>query len=317
MKKSITLSVLALLCGLLYVGCASSGAGLSRHPVSTPRHFLWKVSDQDSHVWILGSIHFADSSFYPLSPYITGAFDESEELAVEINIADDSVAASVATNSLEKGRLPQGHRLDEVLPIALWNSLDSLCTVWNFPSMALMNMRPWLAAMTLSTIAIQRSGIDPAYGIDAVLLDSAALRGMPIVGLETAEEQVSALADTSEGDTLGIYYLENTLNEISNLDSMVAQMSRAWKTGDDSLMVQVLRSEKNDPEEATARDSLMEAESDRRIYKERNEKMATGIAQFLKENRKVFVVVGTAHLVLDQENVIELLRRRGLKVERF
>jgi uncharacterized protein YbaP (TraB family) len=61
----------------------------------------------------------------------------------------------------------------------------------------------------------------------------------------------------------------------------------------------------------------MEAESDRRVYKERNEKMAVGIAQFLSENRKVFVVVGAAHLVLDQDNVIELLRRRGLKVERF
>ena len=316
MKKLITLSVLASLCALLLAGCASSGAGALQNQTSTPRHFLWKVSDNDSHVWILGSIHFADSSFYPLSPYINAAFDESEELAVEINIADDSVAASVTANSLEKGLLPQGRRLNEVLPVALWNSLDSLCTVWNFPSTALMNMRPWLAAMTLSSIAIQRSGIDPAYGIDAVLLDSAALRGMPIVGLETAEEQVGALADTSEGDTLGIYYLESTLKEISNLDSMVSQMSRAWKTGDDSLMVQVLRSEKSNPE-ATARDSLMEAESDRRVYKERNEKMTVGIAQFLTENRKVFVVVGTAHLVLDQENVIELLRRRGFKVERF
>jgi hypothetical protein len=316
-KPSFVFSILALLCAILLGSCASSGAGVSQDPVATPRHFLWKVSDSDSHVWILGSIHFADSSFYPLSPYISGAFDESEELAVEINIADDSVAASVAANSLEKGLLPQGRRLNQVIPIALWNSLDSLCAAWNFPSMALMNMRPWLAAMTLSTIAIQRSGIDPAYGIDAVLLDSAALRGMPIVGLETAEEQVGALADTSEGDTLGIYYLENTLKEISNLDSMVTQMSRAWKTGDDSLMVRVLQSEKPDPEKATARDSLMEAESDRRIYKDRNEKMATGIAQFLTENRKVFVVVGTAHLVLDQENVIELLRRRGFKVERF
>lgn len=307
--------LLVLLCALLLVACASTGEGVSQSSVAKQRHFLWKVSDGDSHVWILGSVHFADSSFYPLSSEISNAFDESEELAVEINIADDSVAATVTKNSLEKGMLPQGKRLKEVLPIALWNSLDSLCTVWNFPSVTLMNLRPWLAAMTLSSIVIQRSGIDPAYGIDAVLLDSAALRGMPIVGLETAEEQVGALADTSEGDTLGIYYLENTLKEISELDSMVAQMSRAWKTGDDSLMVQVLNSGKK--ADSSARDSLMEAESDRRVYKERNEKMAVGIARFLSENRKVFVVVGAAHLVLDQDNVIELLRRLGLKVERF
>jgi uncharacterized protein YbaP (TraB family) len=99
-------NLLALLCALLLADCASTGEGASQGPVAKQWHFLWKVSDDDSHVWILGSIHFADSSFYPLSPEISNAFDESEELAVEINIADDSVAATVTKNSLEKGMLP-------------------------------------------------------------------------------------------------------------------------------------------------------------------------------------------------------------------
>ena len=307
-----------LLLPLVALSVLLSGCGPTRPaPLAGGNHFLWKVSDGESHVWILGSIHFADSSFYPLPSVIAKAFDESEELAVEINVSDDSVSSAIAENSLSKGMLPGDERLPEKLSPETWHKLDSLCAVWNFPSSMLLKLRPWFAAMTLSSVAIQRSGIDPSLGVDAVLLDSAAMRGMPIVGLETAEEQVGALADTSDGDTLGIYYLESTLREISELDSMVARITRAWKTGDDSLMVQVLKSEKHDGEKATAQDSLFEQESENRIYKSRNQKMAQGIGQFIKEKRKVFVVVGAAHLVLDETNVIELLRREGFKVERF
>ena len=306
-------AILLLSLSVLLAGCGPT----KPKPSAGGSHFLWKVSDGESHVWILGSIHFADSSFYPLPSAITKAFAESEELAVEINVSDDSVSSAITENSINKGMLPDDERLPEKISPETWRKLDSLCAVWNFPSSMLLKMRPWFAAMTLSAVAIQRSGIDPSFGVDAVLLDSAAMRGMPIVGLETAEEQVGALADTSDGDSLGIYYLESTLREISELDSMVARITRAWKTGDDSLMVQVLKSSSQNSEKATARDSLFEKESEDRIYKTRNQKMAQGIGQFIKEKRKVFVVVGAAHLVLDETNVIELLRREGFKVERF
>ena len=54
-----------------------------------------------------------------------------------------------------------------------------------------------------------------------------------------------------------------------------------------------------------------------KIYKSRNVKMADRIARFLSEDRNVFVVVGAAHLVLDEDNVVDLLRRRGLTVQRY
>ena len=53
------------------------------------KHFLWKVSDENSSVWLLGSIHVADASFYPLPTVIDSAFAASSELAVEINTSDE------------------------------------------------------------------------------------------------------------------------------------------------------------------------------------------------------------------------------------
>ena len=63
--------------------------------------------------------------------------------------------------------------------------------------------------------------------------------------------------------------------------------------------------------------SLYKDEYEQRIYVNRNAKMAESIAGFLREDRNVFVVVGVAHLALEKDNVIETLRKRGFKIERF
>ena len=91
------------------------------------KHLLWKVSDSNSSVYILGSVHFADSSFYPLDSVIENAFDRSAELAVELDMSDDSVLQEVALQSTMLGMLPDTVSLDKLVPADIVNSLDSLC----------------------------------------------------------------------------------------------------------------------------------------------------------------------------------------------
>ena len=308
-----------LFTALLVFACAGNAPRETAAPAPqsapAPQHFFWKVSDANSSVWLLGSIHFADSTFYPLDSVIETAFVNAEELAVEIDVSDDSVNTEIASESMQHGMMPAGKRLQDLLPPEMWNSVDSLCTAWGIPSITLQVMRPWFAAMTLSAFAIQRAGIDPTLGVDAVLLDRAAHDGKAIVGLETASEQIGALADTTESDSAGIFYLKSTLREVSELDSMVARIVRAWKTGDDALLRETMADERNYAEDSAEKE--LSDKLDEKIYKSRNVKMADRIARFLSEDRNVFVVVGAAHLVLDEDNVVDLLRRRGLTVQRF
>lgn len=283
------------------------------------RHFLWRVSDDNSYVWLLGSIHFADSSFYPLDSVVENAFAWAEELGVEIDVSDDSVSAEIGKLSMEQGVLPKGETLNQVLPRQLWNSLDSLCSAWNYPVSMLMHLRPWFAAMMISSVAIMRTGINPEYGIDNVLMGRAVEEGKVIVGLETVEEQVDALSGSENSDSAGIYYLKNTLREISSLDSMIAGIMTSWKTGNDSLMQILLDVETGEcrPEDDCESDAKLKNEIETRLYDNRNAKMAENVAEFLADDRKVFVVVGTAHLALERNNVIDLLLKKGYKVERF
>ena len=293
---------LVILFTLLLLSCASVYHTSEFARVS---HFLWKVSDENSSVWILGSVHFADSSFYPLDSVIENAFANSKELAVEIDMSDDSVSEDVKRKSMEQGFFDDGRNLKGMLGDSLWQELERVCIEFGISSAVFVQMRPWLAAMTLSVVAIEKAGIRPEYGIDASFLARASEAGMPIVGMETSDEQVQAVAGDKSSDSSGISYLASTLDEISRIDTMISQMTLAWKTGNDSLLRVVL-------DDGHA-DSLMEEN----VYRRRNAKMAEIVSGYLKEDRTVFVVVGAAHLVLENDNVIERLKRKGFRVERF
>jgi hypothetical protein len=278
------------------------------------KHFLWKVSDENSSVWVLGSLHLADSTLYPLAPVIDSAFTHADELAVELNMNDDEVVKEVGDQSARRGELAEG-TLRDLLPEDMWNSIDSLCTSWNVPVVMFEKMRPWYVATSLSSYAFMQTGLSADYGVDYVLLDRAAMEGKAIVSLETAEEQINALADTTESDSAGIYYLKTTLREISEIDSMVESLMRAWKTGNDALLRRLMK--EGDEEDSLSQDSKFKEAHEQRVFVNRNSKMAESIAAFLREDRNVFVVVGVAHLALEKDNVIDALRNRGLRVERF
>ena len=53
------------------------------------RALFWQVQSDTAKVYLLGSIHFADESFYPLRNKIEQAFNTSDYLVVEINIDED------------------------------------------------------------------------------------------------------------------------------------------------------------------------------------------------------------------------------------
>ena len=299
---------------LIFSLIACSGTKNRADVAPDTKHFLWKVSDENSSVWVLGSIHLADSTLYPLAPVIDSAFAHAEELAVELNMNDDEVVKEVGEQSAARGTLAEG-TLRDVLPQDMWNVVDSLCSAWNVPIDMIEKMRPWFAAMTLSSYAFMQAGLNPEYGIDYVLLDRAAMDGKAIVGLETAEEQIGALADTTESDSAGVYYLRTTLREISGFQELIANLMRAWKTGDEDMLRRLL--DDGSDEDTLSQDSKYKDEYEQRIYVNRNAKMAESIAGFLREDRNVFVVVGVAHLALEKDNVIENLRKRGFKIERF
>lgn len=284
--------------------------GCSHHPAfyDEGNNLLWKISDNNSSVWILGSIHYADSSFYPLSKVIEQAFQESEALAVEMDISDTETQIQTEEEFKKEGMFAENENLKDFLPDSLWNKLDSIAVVLGVPSEMFLPMRPWMAATVLASMAILSTGIEKDLGIDVVLLDSAANSGKEIIALETPKEQVQSFSDVADSnETSGISYLETTFKEFENLKPMLKSILHAWKTADIKALQELLKTENM---------TKAEEKLNQKIYNERNFKMAAKVEEFLKANKKIFVVVGVGHLILE-DNVLEILSKKGYSIQKF
>lgn len=297
--------------------------------VAPPKHMFWKISDENSSVHILGSFHFADSSFYPLDTSIMNAYNRSGELAVELDVMHPSVIQQMTKMADELGKLKPGQSLVQFLPEDVKNSLDSLCKVWlaELDPLSdswreswlvtqedidqLYGYKPWVAAMQLSSFAIMKLDFSQEYGIDFYFIRKANESQKKVISLETVDDHVAVLVGKDIPDLVGVYYLRSTISETQLLDSSIKQMMRAWKAGDDSLFREAMYMEP----EGLAKDSLLEAEIEDRLYFARNRIMADSIASFLAQDRNVFIVLGTAHMAGRGDNVLELLKQKGLAVE--
>ena len=292
----------------LLAGCSASKSE------GVQKHLLWKVSDSNSSIYILGSVHLADSSIYPLDTVIEEAFNRSAELAVEIDMSDPSILQEIAVQTAGLGMLPDSMSLEKMLPDSLNNAIDSLCLLWGLPLNTFSRYKPWAATMTLLSLAIMRMGYDSDLGVDYHFLRRAHHTGKKIVSLETVEEQVWALTGEGVTDSLGIFYLKTSIQEMAELEEYVEKLMDAWKSGDDSLLAVAMEMESK---EGNAADSSLQKQITDNIYTERNHRMAERLTAFLAEDRKIFVVVGAAHLAGKDDNVLDLLRRRGFTVEQL
>ena len=71
--------IVALLLALAGPGCAQA---------EPPRPLLWKVSDADNSLYLLGSFHLLREGDYPLAASTDAAFEDAEKLVFELTPAE-------------------------------------------------------------------------------------------------------------------------------------------------------------------------------------------------------------------------------------
>jgi uncharacterized protein YbaP (TraB family) len=293
-RKGIRL--LSILFILFLFNCFFYGqAAVSKNQKS----FLWKAQSKTGTVYLLGTIHFFKKELYPLKKTIEDAFDKADVLAVEANIEDVSnlsiqklmeAAFYSGNDTLEK------HVSGETYELVKKEFADSV-----LPSELINKQRPWLIALTLTSLKLVQLGFDPSYGIDIHFLSKAEGK-KEIAELESVDYQIGLFSKFSDKEQE--IYLLNTLKDLKMLAQEVNELIPAWKSGDVKTLEFIL---KKDEDEKTA------FINERLIY-ERNRGMASKIEDFLKTAETYFVVVGAGHLVGDR-GIIEILKGKGYSVE--
>jgi hypothetical protein len=155
--------------------------------------------------------------------------------------------------------------------------------------------------------ALAAHGYDPQAGIDLHFLESAHADAKPVVELESFEFQAGVLAGLTDAE--GEAMLKETLIETRNGELVrgADNLAQAWKAGDDESIGRLLREANKDP---ASRSIFV------KLFDERNPAMAEKIAALASGPAHALVVIGAGHLT-GENNVLDLLRARGLQVRRL
>jgi uncharacterized protein YbaP (TraB family) len=170
------------------------------------------------------------------------------------------------------------------------------------PIAVIDRMDPWLAGVTLSLSPLGKAGFDPANGPETVLADAAKLANKPVIGLETAEQQLGYFDGLS--DPAQMQFLTATVDDLPKATEELGRMVAMWSKGDPDALGRLMNENlKDTPEVAKV------------LLTDRNARWADWIKMRMAKPGTVFVAVGAGHLA-GAGDVQEQLAARGLKVER-
>lgn len=260
---------------------------------------LWKVGDEDTTVYIFGTIHILNKDVEWFTPQLQQAFQEAGTLVLEL--APDQEDPAILNPLIGKyGLLPAGETLQTRLSEEEYANMVGVLEGMGAQGNALDTLQPWLAATFLTVQVAATYGFLPDYGVDKILQQTAADRDIPIYGLETAEYQISLLAGLSAENQKK--FLSLTLEELNDIEEFFVEMRDAWLAGDsETLDALINRGFDEMPE-------FFEA-----LLYQRNRNWVGEIDIMLEEPGIFLMAVGAGHLVGEQ-NLLELLQAGGLEV---
>ena len=149
--------------------------------------FMWRAQRGGTTVYLLGSVHAMREDSYPLPPAMEAAFDSVEKLVFEVDLDD---LGSAAIQMLAAGTLDGEETLEEIVGPATWTRLMIHVEKTSFPAGMFQRMKPWMAAVTITALAMTEAGYLSSVGVDAYFSRRAEEAGKERIALETVEFQV-------------------------------------------------------------------------------------------------------------------------------
>ncbi len=285
-KILIILTVLLLALNLLNIFTQSMSDS------SNKKNFLWEVKSDSSTVYLLGSIHIGKKEMYPLNLIIENAFDECNNLVVEVDIKD----IGITTRTLEMMYSGDSTIKDELSEYRYekWQEIAKYC---NTPSIMINKFRLGYSLIFLELKKLLEMGFMPDLGIDMYFLNKA--EGKNILELETSDSQIELMNSLYYSLDTNTIDIELFKQSIEMMDSLMY----AWQNGDTKYLEEIISSQ----------DSIFSFggnDIDYKLNDERNFKMVEKIEDYLKSNDKYFIIVGAAHLV-GENGIINLLIRKN------
>jgi uncharacterized protein YbaP (TraB family) len=270
-----------------------------------PKPALWLLADEDTRIYMFGTIHMLPPGFRWRSPALDQVVEKADELVVE---------TASAPEEMDETELLLALMLDEPVPIlervpedkrpALKAAIDKA----GIPAEGLSMMRTWMVAMMFGLMdALDSWGVDDpkdAPGVEDVLEAQFREAKKPVLSVEAPEAALDALNAMPEQDQVAL--LVDTLaapeKDEPAEDMAEAPDERFWATGrfEEAYAFYM----KDFP--PLLYDGLL---------RKRNAAWTSWLEERLKKPGTVLFAVGAAHLA-GPDSVQKMLAARGLEAKR-
>ena len=279
---------------------ALAAALLARDAAADPA--AWRIAgEHGGEVALLGSMHALRARDYPLPPLVDELYGRAEIIVMEIDL-DDLDPATEQTAVLSAGALPAGQTLATVLDKKVYDVAEQRARGLGVDLSLLDHVQPWLVAITLLDVGLEKLGYDAEHGLERYLLGKAKGDRKEIVGLETIDQQLGIFAALSRKSQQAM--LSQTIEELDTADTTMSELEVAWREGHVETMTDKLLGDFDDFPELYPE-----------LVTKRNAAWTEALEKLLKDGHRYLVVVGALHLV-GHDSVIEKLGARGHRVER-
>lgn len=263
---------------------------------------IWKVSDEDTTIYLFGTVHMLPKNVEWVNPTITDALAKSDMIVTELPM-DAGSQAELQQLTMKLGMLPAGTPLRSLLTPEQAKTYEAAFATIGLPPQAVQQfdvMKPWFAGLNLSMLPLLMSGYTPDSGVEKVLLDKAGDK--PRGALETPEFQLSLFNDLPQ--EAQIAFLMEAAEGVGEATEMLDRMVAEWIKGDAEKLAEIMNEGMNDP-------ALMEA-----LLHSRNANWAQWIEERMAEPGTVFIAVGAGHLA-GEKSVQDLLAAKGIAATRL
>lgn len=266
---------------------------------STAAPALWEVRDNDSSVWIFGGLDALPEQL----AWRSAAFNKIVAKADRVHFEVNSEAFDTATLMplvVEHG-FNQGMTLlsDQIEP-DLMREVREVAAQYNLDMPLLQTMKPWMAAVMISSSAEDLAKYNSMFGVAALLEPD--LSPERVSYLETPENQLRLLAATTAAEQVDM--LKGAVSYAMIPQDLLSRLIDAWANGKPEAIGSLLAGQFG---------ATIEGENG--LIAARHQNWIGQIDAMLSLNEQALVVVDIANLV-GTTSLLRRLEAKGLTVIR-